>query len=219
MLHRCFSAGEVFHWNDFCTGAPLFLVLRFAISIYTVFLFLHKFGNIFTWAQFLSPGAMNSPAHCKERPDNRSQHHHDAWHSWHAGRKGCLPEGLWQAGELGLCKHHDAQKGQVEGPAHSLGQAQVQAGQGMDQQQSCGERLGRVCVEKLNLTQQSTLAAHKANHIPSCIKRAGTSGSREVCLPLSSALWTPHLEHCVQLGAPNMRDVNLFEQVQRGVTK
>lgn len=48
MLHRCFSGGEVFHQNYFCTSVPLFLVLWFAIFTYTVFLFLHNFGNIFT---------------------------------------------------------------------------------------------------------------------------------------------------------------------------
>jgi len=53
--------------------------------------------------------------------------------------------------------------------------------------------------EKLNMTWQCALAAQKANHILGCIKRSVVSRSREVILPLCSALVRPHRDNCIQL--------------------
>ena len=74
--------------------------------------------------------------------------------------------------------------------------------------------------ENLGVSQQCVLAAQKANRILGCIKKSVASSTRDVILPLCSALVRLHLEHCVQLwGSQHKKDMDLLERVQRKATR
>ncbi|KAJ7413531.1 hypothetical protein BTVI_43216 [Pitangus sulphuratus] len=91
---------------------------------------------------------------------------------------------------------------------------QYRLGTALLESSSAENDLGDLVDNKLSMCQKCAFMDKKASGILRCIWKNISSRSREVTLPLYSALVRPQLECLVQLWAQCKRDTEVLKQVQ-----
>ncbi|KAJ7405747.1 hypothetical protein WISP_138438 [Willisornis vidua] len=111
----------------------------------------------------------------------------------------------------------EIQQGQVQGPELGKNNPKHQCGLGavLLGSSSAEKDLDVLVDNKLSMSHECALVAKKVNNILKCIRKSISSSSREVILPLYSALMRSNLESCVEFWAPqHRRDMEPLEQVR-----
>ena len=92
---------------------------------------------------------------------------------------------------------------------------------GMDLLESSSVEMD-LCVlvdDKVTMSQQCALVARRANGLLGCIRRSMASRSRDVLLPLYSALVGPPVEYCVHFLSPLFKKREELLESSRGLRR
>ena len=100
----------------------------------------------------------------------------------------------------------------------------------MDKEYKMGDAvLGRTTQEKdlgvtfsadMKVSEQCGIAASKGNQILGLIRRTIMYKEKQLIVPLCKAIFSPHLEYCIQAWRPfSKKDIDKLERIQRRATK